>query len=105
MQYHVLNRDERPKHNLWADRLQGVTFFDSAEAYEPFTNEELLGKVPPTEITTEGGILLHKGSGKKAAYGEMASIAAKLPVPKDVPLKKVRDFKVIGNSKKNVEDR
>src|SRR4051812_3489547 len=59
--------------------------------------------VPATEITTEGGTLLHKGNGKKAGYGEMASNAAKLPVPKEVPLKKVSDFKVIGNSKKNVE--
>jgi len=60
-------------------------------------------KVPAREITTEGGVLYHKSSGKKAGYGEMASKAAKLPVPKDVPLKKVTDFKVIGNSKKNVE--
>src|SRR5205085_8156104 len=59
--------------------------------------------VPATEITTENGTLLHKGSGKQAGYGEMASNAAKLPVPKDVPLKKVSDFKIIGNSKKNVE--
>lgn len=60
-------------------------------------------KVPSGEITTEGGVLHHKAGGKKAGYGEMASIAAKLPVPKDVPLKKIGDFKVIGNSKKNVE--
>ncbi|MBD0375279.1 MAG: xanthine dehydrogenase family protein molybdopterin-binding subunit [Flavisolibacter sp.] len=59
--------------------------------------------VPAKEITTEGGVLHHKGSGKKAGYGEMASKAAGLPVPKDVPLKKVGDFKVIGNSKRNVE--
>ncbi len=60
-------------------------------------------KVPVAEITTEGGVLHHKGSSKKAGYGEMASAAAKLPLPKDVPLKKVGDFKIIGNSKKNVE--
>src|SRR3954465_4287942 len=59
--------------------------------------------VPAGEITTEGGVLHHKGSGKKAGYGEMASKAAGIPVPKDVSLKKVGDFKVIGNSKKNVE--
>src|SRR5205809_2508888 len=59
--------------------------------------------VPAGEITTEGGVLYHKSAGKKAGYGEMASIAAKLPVPKDASLKKVSDFKVIGNSKKNVE--
>lgn len=60
-------------------------------------------KVPVGEITTEGGVLHHKSSGKKAGYGKMASKAAGLPVPKDVPLKNVKDFKIIGNSKKNVE--
>src|SRR4028119_2450289 len=60
-------------------------------------------KVPAGEITTEGGVLHHMAGGKQAGYGEMASIAAKLTVPKDVPLKKVGDFKVIGNSKRNVE--
>jgi isoquinoline 1-oxidoreductase beta subunit len=60
-------------------------------------------KVPAGEITTEGGVLHHKAGGKQAGYGEMASIAAKLTVPKDVPLKKPGDFKVIGNSKRNVE--
>ncbi|HEX5154363.1 MAG TPA: molybdopterin cofactor-binding domain-containing protein [Parafilimonas sp.] len=59
--------------------------------------------VPAGEITTEGGVLHHKASGKEAGYGEMASKAAGLTVPKDVPLKKVSDFKIIGNSKKNVD--
>jgi isoquinoline 1-oxidoreductase beta subunit len=60
-------------------------------------------KVPAGEITTDSGVLHHKGSGKKAGYGEVASIAATLPLPKEVPLKKVNDFKIIGNSKKNVD--
>jgi len=59
--------------------------------------------VPAGEITTEGGFLLHKQNGKKAGYGEMASAAAKLEVPKEVTLKNVNEFKIIGNSKKNVD--
>ncbi|MEX2233091.1 MAG: molybdopterin cofactor-binding domain-containing protein [Cyclobacteriaceae bacterium] len=59
--------------------------------------------VPSGEITTEAGILHHKLSGKKAGYGEMASKAAGLPVPEEVSLKKVGDFKIIGTSRKNVE--
>lgn len=59
--------------------------------------------VPANEITTAGGELLHKASGKKAGYGEMASVAAKLEVPKEVTMKNVGDFKIIGNSKKNVD--
>lgn len=59
--------------------------------------------VPVGELTTDNGTILHAASGKKAGYGEMASAAAKLPVPKDVPFKKVSDFKIIGTSRKNVE--
>jgi isoquinoline 1-oxidoreductase subunit beta len=55
------------------------------------------------EITTENGSLTHKASGKKAGYGEMASLAAKLPVPEDVKLKETQHFKIIGSSKRNVD--
>ena len=48
--------------------------------------------VPAGEITTEAGILHHKQSGKKAGYGEMASLAATLPVPKEVTLKEGQGF-------------
>lgn len=59
--------------------------------------------VPAGEITTEAGTLHHKHSGKKAGYGELVSKAAGLPIPKEVTLKKVSDFKIIGTSRKNVE--
>ena len=59
--------------------------------------------VPVEEITTELGILYHKSSGKKAGYGEVASAAAQLPVPKEVELKDLKDFKIIGTSRKNVD--
>lgn len=59
--------------------------------------------VPVTEITTDAGVLLHKNSGKKAGYGEMASAAAKIPVPKEVDLKDSKDFKIVGTSRKNVD--
>ncbi|GAB3647261.1 xanthine dehydrogenase family protein molybdopterin-binding subunit [Echinicola sediminis] len=60
-------------------------------------------KVPEAEITTEEGYLIHASSGKKANYGEMASLAATLEVPEEVPLKKVADFNIIGHSQKNVD--
>lgn len=59
--------------------------------------------VPASEITTKPGMLLHETSGKKATYGEMASTAATLPIPKDVKLKKAADFSIIGSSQKNVD--
>ena len=60
-------------------------------------------EVPMEEITTELGVLHHEGSGKSADYGEMASLAATLTVPEEVPLKEVKDFKIIGKSHKNVD--
>ncbi len=60
-------------------------------------------EVPVAEITTAEGVLSHKESGKSAGYGEMASAAAKITVPKEVELKDPKDFKIIGTSRKNVD--
>lgn len=59
--------------------------------------------VPVDEITTEASMLHHKASGKSASYGEMASAAAKVEVPKEVELKNNSDFKIIGTSRNNVD--
>jgi isoquinoline 1-oxidoreductase beta subunit len=59
--------------------------------------------VPAAEITTDAGVLYHKASGKSAGYGEMASLAAGLPVPEEVAMKSTSDFKIIGTSRKNVD--
>lgn len=59
--------------------------------------------VPLGEITTANGTLSHKASGKSATYGQMASAAAQIPVPKEVKLKDPKDFKIIGTSRKNVD--
>jgi isoquinoline 1-oxidoreductase subunit beta len=58
--------------------------------------------VPANEITTKSGVLSHS-SGKSAKYGEMASKAATITVPKDVKLKAPKDFSIVRNSKKNTE--
>lgn len=60
-------------------------------------------KVPVEEITTKASMLYHKKSGKKATYGSVATKAATLPVPKNVKLKDVNDFKIVGHSQQNVE--
>ena len=59
--------------------------------------------LPVGEITTESGFLYHKSSGKKAGYGELASAASKIPVPKNVMLKEPKDFSIVGTSQKNVD--
>ncbi len=60
-------------------------------------------KVAVDEITTDAGRLFHKASDKSMGYGEVASAAAKLAVPEEVALKDVKDFKIIGTSRKNVD--
>lgn len=60
-------------------------------------------QVPVDEITTGAGLLKHEKSGKSAGYGEMASAAATVTVPKEVKLKDVKDFKIIRTPRKNVD--
>lgn len=60
--------------------------------------------LPLSECTTQNGFVMH-ASGKKLSYGELALAASKLEVPKDVPLKAIKDFKFIGKPIKNVENK
>ena len=60
-------------------------------------------QVPIEEITTDKGVIYHEASGQSAGYGEMASAAATIPVPEEVKLKEIKDFKIIGNDHKNVD--
>ncbi len=59
--------------------------------------------VPVEEITTTSGVLYHKKSGKSGTYGEFASTASGIPIPKEVKLKNVKDFNIVRSSQKNVE--
>jgi isoquinoline 1-oxidoreductase beta subunit len=54
--------------------------------------------VPEKECTTDASFVLHKASGKKIGYGELASAAAKLPVPKkeEMQLKSRSEWRYIG---------
>jgi isoquinoline 1-oxidoreductase beta subunit len=52
--------------------------------------------VSPAECTTEPHAVVHKASGRKLGYGELAAGAAKQPVPKDPPLKKRSEWRYIG---------
>lgn len=61
-------------------------------------------KVPAEACTAQNGMVLHKASGKKLSYGELAQDAAKLPVPQDVKLKEYKDFTLIGKTYKNVDN-
>jgi isoquinoline 1-oxidoreductase beta subunit len=60
-------------------------------------------KVPVEELTTNAGMIVHAKSMKSGKYGEFASKAASIPIPKGVKLKDVKTFNVVRSSKKNVE--
>ncbi|MES2809123.1 MAG: molybdopterin cofactor-binding domain-containing protein [Bacteroidota bacterium] len=59
--------------------------------------------VPETECYAES-FVIHKPSGKKLSYGELAAKAATLPVPTDVKLKDPKDFKIIGTRVHNIDN-
>ena len=54
------------------------------------------------QLTTKEGSVYNKLSKKKLGYGELASKAVNVEVPKSLKLKKPEDYKIIGTSKKNV---
>lgn len=60
-------------------------------------------QVPVEEISTEMGVLYHKSSGQSLGYGEVATTAAQVQVPEEVQLKEIKDFKLIGTPRKNVD--
>jgi isoquinoline 1-oxidoreductase beta subunit len=61
--------------------------------------------VPESECATQSGAVVHKASGRKLAYGELAAKAAVLtpPDPASVTFKDPKDYKVIGQPMKNVD--
>ena len=59
--------------------------------------------VPPSECRAESSVIKHTPSGRTTTYGKVASAAAKLEVPKDVPLKDPEDWKIAGKSVKRID--
>ncbi|HSC96143.1 MAG TPA: xanthine dehydrogenase family protein molybdopterin-binding subunit [Burkholderiales bacterium] len=53
-------------------------------------------RVPPATITVSRGTVMHKASGRKASFGQLAADAAKQLVPGDVRLKDPKNFVFIG---------
>lgn len=53
-------------------------------------------KVDPSACRAERGEVLHPPSDRRLGFGALVADAARLPVPRDVPLKSPADFKLIG---------
>ena len=61
-------------------------------------------KVSPTECRTEASVV-YGPAGRSAKYGELADAAAHMPVPENVPLKNVSEFKLIGKGTPRLDSR
>lgn len=59
--------------------------------------------VAASECTAEDGFILHKASGRKLSFGELADDASKLEIPKEPKLKEPKDFKIIGKYNKRLD--
>ena len=62
-------------------------------------------KVPVSECSTDLHTVVHKASGRKLGYGELAAAASKLPVPKkeDLQFKKKSERRYIGKGTKSFD--
>lgn len=61
--------------------------------------------VASASLTAENSMVLHKESGRKLSYGDLATDAATIPVPTEVKLKDKKDFKLIGTAVRNVDNK
>jgi len=52
--------------------------------------------VAVSECSVENSRVIHRGGKESLTYGELIDKTAKLPLPKNVPLKKPAEFKIIG---------
>ena len=59
--------------------------------------------VDPASCRAQAGEVLHPPSGRRIKYGALAADAARMPVPKDVPLKARKDFRLIGTPAKRLD--
>jgi isoquinoline 1-oxidoreductase beta subunit len=53
-------------------------------------------KAPPAECSVDKGVIVHAASNRRTSYGKVASAAAKLTAPTEVPLKDPKDWKLAG---------
>jgi isoquinoline 1-oxidoreductase subunit beta len=56
----------------------------------------LTWNVPRSQCTAENSHIKHAASNRSLSYGELASQAATLPIPTDIPFKQSKDYKIVG---------
>jgi isoquinoline 1-oxidoreductase subunit beta len=61
--------------------------------------------VSSSTLTTDKSMVIHFATGNKLSYGELASDAAGIPIPAEVKLKSPKDFRIIGQPIRNVDNK
>jgi isoquinoline 1-oxidoreductase beta subunit len=89
--------------STWSEfeRLRGVGAVTRALLVQAAADE---WSVPASECRTESGVVIH-GDGRRLEYGALVERAARLPVPKNVPLKDPKDFRLIGTPVRRIDSR
>jgi isoquinoline 1-oxidoreductase beta subunit len=59
--------------------------------------------VDAASCSAQNGEVRHAPTGRRATYGELAADAARMPMPKNVALKRPEDFKLIGTPAKRLD--
>jgi isoquinoline 1-oxidoreductase beta subunit len=59
--------------------------------------------VEKSECRAEKGTVVHRPSRRTLAYGKLVDAAAALPVPEDAPLKDPKDYRIVGQTHRNVD--
>jgi isoquinoline 1-oxidoreductase beta subunit len=59
--------------------------------------------VDPTSCRAENAEVVHVPTGRRLSYGALVDLAARLPLPQDVPLKDPKDFRLIGTPAKRID--
>lgn len=59
--------------------------------------------VSVNDVKAENGFIINTKNNNKLSYGELAEEASKVPAPQNPPLKKSKDYKIIGKSMKRVD--
>jgi isoquinoline 1-oxidoreductase beta subunit len=108
-----------PNEKLYANPLLGVQATGNSNAirgaWQPLRKAGATAKtmliaaaakrwnVEPASCRAQGGAVLHEASGRRATYGELATDAARMPVPENVALKRPQDFRLIGTPVKRLD--
>ena len=62
-------------------------------------------RVTPAECSAENSVITHAASGRTTTYGKVATAAARLVPPTEIPLKDPKDWKLIGQPAKRLDTR